>query len=330
MMYLLKQIPEDFIVQEISDIKPQEQGRYSYWTLTKCDYTTVRAAEHIAAALEISANDIGFAGAKDKKAVTTQLISIKSIAKDRIQKLSLKDITLRFFGYGDAPISLGDLEGNSFTITVRGIDKPPRKIDRMLNLFGDQRFSTNNAAIGKYLVKNKLRYAVELILQGSGDIEAAVGEHLRNKPNDYAGALKRINKKILMLYIHSYQSHIWNRAAQACQGRGIEAKTIPIVGFGTELEAGDAVQRIIRDMMQEDSISERDFIITSLPHLSSEGDERDMYVDIKDLSIGHLEDDELNPGRKRCTLRFMLPRGSYATVAVDQMLSGDYCEDFSR
>ena len=121
-MYKIKQIPEDFIVKEINSISPLDSGDYSYCLLKKTNYPTVRAIGHIAQALRIKPKNIGFAGNKDKNAVTEQVISIFKSNKEKIKRVKLKDIKLKFLGKGNDPISLGDLEGNYFKITIRNLN----------------------------------------------------------------------------------------------------------------------------------------------------------------------------------------------------------------
>ena len=74
-MYKIKQIPEDFIVKEINDIILNNDGKYSYFLLKKKNYNTLNAIKAIAKKLKINEKDIGFAGNKDKEAVTKQTIS---------------------------------------------------------------------------------------------------------------------------------------------------------------------------------------------------------------------------------------------------------------
>ena len=125
-MYRLKETPEDFIVKEISIVKPGKQGTYAYVLLKKRSYTTLRAIQHIAERLHIPLKDIGLAGNKDKDAVTEQVISVKNAGEKRIGNVGLKDIELEFLGYGNKPISLGDLEGNQFRIVARDVDEKER------------------------------------------------------------------------------------------------------------------------------------------------------------------------------------------------------------
>ena len=73
--------------------------------------------------LNIPLKNIGFAGSKDKIAVTEQVISIRAIKKERVERLKLKDIEFSYIGQGNNPISLGDLRANRFRITVRDLPK---------------------------------------------------------------------------------------------------------------------------------------------------------------------------------------------------------------
>ena len=107
-MHQIKQIPEDFIVTEINDIKFNNNGQYYYFTLKKKNYNTLRAIQAIAKKLRINEKNIGFAGNKDKNALTEQIISIKNGNKN-IENIKIKDIELKYFGKGDEKIYLGNL-----------------------------------------------------------------------------------------------------------------------------------------------------------------------------------------------------------------------------
>ena len=156
-MYIIKQKPEDFVVNEIPVYKLDDKGRYSYFWLTKTNYNTVDAVKRIAEKLKIPIKTIGFAGAKDRVAITKQIISIKSAKKEIVESLNLKDMQLEFVGKGGSPISLGDLKGNEFKIKVRNLSANNLNQPNMIpNYFGPQRFSKNNAEIGKLIVKKSI------------------------------------------------------------------------------------------------------------------------------------------------------------------------------
>ncbi len=292
-MYRLKEKPEDFIVNEITNIKLKKKGNYSIFFLKKNNYTTEKAVQTIANKLNIPRKFISYAGNKDKVAITTQYISIKNA---KIKELELKDIRLDFKGYLDKPILLGDLKGNEFIIKVI-TDEKLKKINKMVNCFGEQRFSKNNKEIGKLIVKRDFKRAVDFIIKNN---EEQVKEYLSKKPTDYIGALRKIPLKILKLYVHSYQSYLWNEMAAKSN-----VKTLPIIGFGTE------VTKDIQKILEKEGINSRDFIIKQIPELSSEGTERDLFVDIKNLEIEKIE--------KGYIIRFILPKGSYATETIKQI-----------
>ena len=159
-MYNIKQVPEDFIVKEVNDITFGDTGKYAYFILKKKNYNTIKAIETIASSLRISPKNIGFAGNKDKNAVTEQLISIKNGKKD-FEKISLNGIGLKYLGNGDEEICLGGLKSNEFHITIRNLeDAEIKKIENkaknnrifMPNYFGTQRFSKNNHLVGKAII----------------------------------------------------------------------------------------------------------------------------------------------------------------------------------
>lgn len=314
-MYRIKQYPEDFIVKEISNLSLKDSGEYLICLLKKKNYTTIRAIEQIATLLNKKPKDIGFAGIKDKNAVTEQFISIKNINKGDIKKIKLKDIELEFIGYYDKPISLGDLEGNEFIITVRNFngDINLKRKTIMPNFFGEQRFSKNNIKIGKLLLKSDFKEALELILKSNIDYEHKIKDFMNKKPNDFVGALKLIHKKLLVLYVHAYQSYLWNKTLGEYIKNNKKNIKIPLIGFGTEIKDKE-INKIIRKIMEKENITFRSFINRSIPEISLEGDLRKAFVEIKDLKI-------LEKGKDFVKLSFKLPKGSYGTVGVDFLLN---------
>ena len=312
-MYKIKQIPEDFIVNEVIDIKLNPKGSYSYFILKKKDYATPAAIEKIARFLNIPVKKVGYAGAKDRRAVTAQLISIEGLP-NKAKTFMDPNIELKYKGRGDTSVYLGKLKGNNFEIIVRNISKKPRKVTKFLNLFDEQRFSMNNVEIGKALVKKDFRKAVEVLINSSGHYERLVREYYE-RTNDAVNSLRKIPLHVLLFFIHAYQSEIWNQCALKIK----KDTDLPIIGFGTEF--GDKkIRKIAEKVMEKEEIDYRDFIIKQIPELSSEGSSRRIYAKIKKLKIRKLENDELNKGKKKVKLKFFLDKGCYATMAVKNML----------
>lgn len=330
-MYKIKSIPEDFIVKEISKFNTKENGQYAYFLLKKTDYSTVRALEVLSEKLKIPLKNIGFAGNKDRNAVTEQAISVFKGGKNA-ENLSLRNIELRYLGNGKEPISLGDLEGNEFTITMRNLnDNEIKKIKNLEkktinvpNLFGPQRFSNNNHLAGKAVIKKDFKKAVELILENEGDIELQIGEYLKNNKNDYAGALRLIPLKTRKLFVHAYQSFLFNKIVNKYlknnkEENKIKNIQIPVIGFNFDLNEikNKELKNIIKKIIEDEKISPRDFIISQMPELTSEGTQRNLFFELKNLKILEIADDELNSKMKKIKINFTLPKSCYATTLLE-------------
>jgi len=317
-MYIIKQIPEDFLVWEIPKIKKEEEGDYAYFWLRKRDYNTIDAVRVISEKLKLPLRNFGFAGTKDKVAVTEQVISIRGITPERAkaicEKLSFKSIDLSYISQGKKPISLGDLRGNKFKITVRNLPEQLeiKNLNKIPNLFGPQRFSENNIEIGKAIVKKNFKKAFDLINQNY------VKEYLEEHPGDFIGAIRQTPLKLRKMYVNAYQSFLWNKTAEAYLKTDYsEKKTIPLIGFATEFN-DNAVDEIAKDIMEEEEITQRDFIIPQMPELSSEGGERELFMNLENFDVQY-SIDELNKEKYKAIVSFALPKGSYATVVIEQL-----------
>lgn len=302
-MYQIKQNYEDFQVEEIPDYQ-LNQGPYLYFWLEKKGLNTLEAVKLIAHKLNLNQKNFGYAGNKDRRAVTKQVCSAYNLKKEQLENLKLNKIKIKFIGSGNKPISLGDLKGNKFIITVRNLTekqvKSLRPVKKILNLFDEQRFSTNNIEIGRSIVKGNFKQAANLLMENNL-VKNKIKTHLHNKPNDYVNAIKLVDKKLLMLFIHAYQSYIWNESVKKIKTK---PKTLPIVGFGTE-----SINPTIKEILKKEKITSRDFIIKQIPDLSAEGIERNVYAQVKNLKI-------LEKSKDKVTVSFQLPKGSYATIVI--------------
>jgi|SRR3989338_698308 len=328
-MYKIKQLPEDFMVKEISRVDNNETGFYAYFLLKKTNYSTVSALELLSKKLRTPLKNFSFAGNKDKNAVTEQRISVFRGNKN-FENIKLNNIKLKYLGNGKDSISLGDLEGNEFTITIRNLGNNEikkikgieNKIIKIPNIFGPQRFSRNNHLVGKAIIKKDFRKAVGLLSENSGKIEDEIWGYMKNNKNDYAGALRLIPLKTRKLFVHSYQSFLFNNiVAEYVKDNKKELKNvqIPIIGFNFEIASikNKALKKIIQKILDDEKINPRDFIISQIPELTSEGGFRDLFFELKGLKILEIKDDELNKGKKKAEISFTLPKSCYATIAVD-------------
>jgi len=115
----LRSVAEDFIVEEIPLPVTSGTGPYLICRLTKTNWEHQHAIKEIAKKLGISHRRIGWAGTKDRRAVTTQFISIYKVTQDAVANVCLKDLILEPVREQNAQLSLGDLTGNRFCIWIR-------------------------------------------------------------------------------------------------------------------------------------------------------------------------------------------------------------------
>ncbi len=336
-MYTLKQLPEDFIVREVSPVKPKPSGKYLYLKLTKKNWNTLDAVKKIAAILNIPEKKIGFAGTKDRNAITEQVISVEFGDKRKIAAIQIQDISLAVLGHGDEPISLGDLQGNEFEIVVRNLesDVAIKPITQTENYFDEQRFGKYNAVIGKHILKKEFAEACRLI------DNHLVQKHLLEHPHDYVGAMKRLPVRLLRMYVNAFQSLLWNetvaeflkqkyslyREVPYNQGSFVfvdgvvPGVQVPLLGFTGWDNNDEKVKGILQSLMHKYALEPSDFIIRQIPELSMEGGMRVVAVKVENLMIGNAEQDELNQGKWKVKLSFQLGKGSYATMVVRKMFS---------
>lgn len=336
-MYKIKQIPEDFIVKEIPDFE-LEEGPHTIFFMKKKNLTTLQAIHKIAKKLHIKKKRLGFAGSKDKKALTTQYCSAFSIKKERLQNLNLKGIDIKIMGESKKPLTLGDLKGNQFKITVRNLTEITsiKKEIILPNYFDEQRFSKNNVTVGKALIKENFQKATQFLSQDYHEII----EHLQENPNDYIGSLRKVPKKILLILVHSYQSYLFNltlnqyiknhykdyKKVKYSQGnflfpniKQFQDIDFPIFGFGTKIKNKE-IKRIYQQILKKENITKKDFIIKPFPELSSAGQTRQAFLKtkIKTLEKGS---DKLNKNKKKIKVGFQLPPGSYATLVIKYLFN---------
>lgn len=308
---ILKQLPKDFIVVEKTTLEFDEKGQYGLFKLKKINYNTEDVITLLQRKLNVPRNWIGYCGLKDRNAITTQFISIKN----RFKSESFKDVEVEFLGRSNKALSLGDLDRNYFEITVRGLEtKDFQELARVPNFYDSQRFSENNDEIGELIVKRKYKEAVNLILQTDEGKSQKIEEVLAKRENDYVNALNTIPHKILLLYVHSYQSRIWNETVQKYLELYPDSDNIDVevVGFGTRF-SNKEVERIVKEILKEENISLRDFIVREIRSLSAEGTTRSLFCELHGLKVQNFEEDDLNKGKYKVKVCFELEKGNYAT-----------------
>lgn len=408
----LRQEVEDFIVKEVTNREEGEEGKYLVLELIKRDWDTHHMTRTLAKILQISQKRISVAGTKDKRALTTQKISIFDIDASEIEKIHLKDIELKVLGRSRKSVELGDLWGNEFIITIRDIASSPEETGELLektttdiltqggvpNFFGVQRFGSVRPVthlVGKAIVEGDFEKAALLYIdepfpdepeetrkarqsvKETRDFkeglktyplrlghERAMMNHLIANPDDFAGAFLVLPKNLYRMFVHGYQSYIYNIILcrriekglplnQAVEGdivcfkndvglpdssktEKVTAETVnamnrlikrnrafitaPLPGYKTEFASGIPGE-IEQEVIQELKVPLTGFNIEEIPEMSSKGIRREVLLQVEPKF--EVAEDELNPGKSKVVLKFMLPKGSYATTVLREYMKVD-------
>lgn len=174
----IKQSIEDFVVTEVPLYRPADRGEHTYFEIEKSDLPTLEAVERIARVLGVPARDVGFAGLKDRRAITRQVLSIAGVPPERILALRLSQIRVLWARLHENKLRVGHLLGNRFRIRVRDclITERTRRdlaaivstIERegLPNFYGPQRFGVRGDSfwIGYDLLVHDHHGAISRIL----------------------------------------------------------------------------------------------------------------------------------------------------------------------
>jgi tRNA pseudouridine13 synthase len=201
----IKNRAEDFFVQEIPLYEPSGAGEHVYAEIQKINLTTFEAVNRIGAALRVSSRDIGFAGLKDARAVTRQVISIVGTTEQAVMDLRVPDVTISWAIRHENKLRLGHLSGNRFAIKIRDVNptdviKLRQVIEEirkrgMPNYFGEQRFGrrNDNDKLGAALIRADNKEVLHLLLGSpdpSMDDEEALEARRAFDAGDFATAMR--------------------------------------------------------------------------------------------------------------------------------------------
>jgi tRNA pseudouridine13 synthase len=187
---VIKQQPEDFIVEEIPLYQPSGEGTHIYALIEKTQLSTHDAIARIAAAIDVRRVDVGYAGRKDAQAITRQWISIEHVDPDKLAKMERSQIkVLKVCRHGNK-LKVGHLSGNKFILRMRNLSLPVKKAEQLAytimevlirrgvpNYFGPQRFGGrgNSGQLGWMLIENNTQEFCRLFL---GDPDNEIDKRL--------------------------------------------------------------------------------------------------------------------------------------------------------
>ncbi len=337
-----KQTVERFFVEEIPLYSFTGTGNNLILKIKKTDMSTWKLISVLAKATGLQERDIGYAGLKDKNASTIQYISIPKQAEKELNKnLTTEKVKIIERTYSKAPIKIGHLKGNSFSIVLHDVSQKDAKF-----------FNTTATKMQKEGIPNYYGY------QRFGEDSRS---YLQGKEIAHSG--KRLKGSKEKLLVSAYQSYLYNKwlgqrvklstiiashnIPQAAKKLNYPEELVKVLAKQPQffkLFIGDAMTpypygkiNYVNDMHQsslafsQQKISptgllcganveraksdayylEEEFDDTELHTLK--GDRRFAWIWPKDVNTIY------NPDSKKLTVEFYLPKGSYATTFLEEI-----------
>ncbi|KAI5867973.1 pseudouridine synthase [Durotheca rogersii] len=365
------------------------EAKFLHFTLYKENRDTIEAISYIARALKLNPSFFGTAGTKDRRAVTTQRVSMRRQNPQTLVFLNnnrTSGVKIGDFKFENYPIGLGHHGGNEFVIVVKNchfsgtkdltfdqtLDIAKSTVNSALeqvvkngfiNYYGTQRFGTHQIGtqeVGMKILKEDFEGAVRALLSFNPDLlnspnpsslpfaaredaararacsiflstsdaqealkclprrchaESSLIRHLGKQPKDYIGALLSINRSMRTMYVHAYQSLVWNFAASERWAR-----------FGSKVIKGDLV-------LVESDIS------TPLDNPQSGNDDEEERIhlaeieprieDMPGLKVHALTEEEANGGRYSI-FDIVLPSPGWDVVYPDNEISKFYVDFMAK
>ncbi len=209
-----KQSKDDFVVTEVPLYEFSAEGEHVILKIRKKDLATWDALQIISETIGCKNRDIGYAGLKDKNAMTVQYISIHKSFEDKIDKFSHPQIKILEKTYHNNKIKMGHLKGNKFFIRLKRVQAMHRmKLESALeqiarygipNYFGFQRFGLD-------------------------------GDNYKKGEALITGTLKIRDRKLKKMYTNAYQSYLFNQWL---------SKRIEISKIVSSFKANEITQRL--------------------------------------------------------------------------------------
>ncbi len=280
----IRQTPDDFKVVEILGYELEGDGEHVYFDIEKRSANTAWVAWQLAEFLGLKDSDVGYAGRKDRHAVTRQWFSAYMPGQPLpdVTEFNIEGVTLLGVTRHRQKLRQGQLEGNRFELSVHfdeltaadQADLTARLLkiqdDGFPNYFGSQRFGRSGANL----------VIAEQLLAKKGRIKG-----------DRAMAISAARAWLFNLYL----------ADEIREGRDINERSGELIGKVRDPQPGE--QRLDESMQRW---------VAGLRRLGAKVQSRPLVVHPQALDWRYDE--------QALLLSFTLPAGSFATSLLSELI----------
>lgn len=335
-----KQSPRDFVVEEIPIYEFSGEGEHLILLVRKKNLSTNEMIGQIARYLGIKNREIGYAGLKDKHAMTKQYISLHKKYEEAMEGFNFDGIKVISKTYHNNKIRIGHLKGNRFYIKLKKVNPTSAaKIDEALkninengmpNYFGYQRFGNDgdNHILGEKLAKGEARernprvkkllinayqsHLFNLWLSRRLEINSLVSsfepkelEGLLNMPNDTVKKMKAQSHIFKLmngdLMEHYPKGKLFEYEETEHDIECFNARDISVTGLlcGKKVKVAEGQAGVIEKEFNDE--------------INADGARRFAWIYPTDI------EGRFNKIEAQYELNFTLPKGSYATVLIEEI-----------
>lgn len=315
----LRTVPEDFIVEEDLGFAPDGAGEHFLVQVRKRNANTAWVAGWLAKATSLRERDIGFAGMKDRNALTTQWFSVPLGKQTTPVWPEHPDIEILQTARHGRKLRRGALAGNRFVITVRQITGDTQvlaaraetiRTQGVPNYFGEQRFGRE----GMNLTRAAEMFAGRRVKPAQRSLYlSAARSHLFNKV--LAARVAQGNWNVLLPgeAVMLAGSHSFFSASEidaSLQTRLAEQDihpSGPLWGRGGNPATGEA------GLLEQQVLEHEERFRTGLEMAGLKQERRALRLLVPEFAL-----EVLDAGTVQC--RFTLPAGCYATSVLRELV----------
>jgi len=317
----LKACPEDFVVDEVPLFDPSGEGGHTYVHVEKRLRTTEQVARWLARAANVSPRDVGYAGRKDRVAVTRQWFSVPGLSPDVAMLFADEGVTVLAAVPHGHKLRTGALRGNRFSIRVTEVspeccESAASRLEHLVargmpNRFGTQRFGHDgdNAERARALLEPDARIRDR---RQARFLVSALQAHVFNEVLRQRSVDTLLAGDVAVVCASGGLFVVRELAVDQPRADAFEiSPTGPI--FGTrvtepEADAADLEARVFAECGVPEPTTLRP------PRgIRLRGTRRPLRIRPEDASCE-------SAGEGALALEFTLPAGSYATVLVEELL----------
>lgn len=312
--------PEDFMVNEHMDIALSGVGEHLWLQVRKTGANTDWVAGQLAGCAQVPASEVGYAGLKDRHAVTTQWFSIQLPGKADPDFSNLPpEIEILYQQRHDKKLRRGALLSNQFILTLRncsGDFAAAQAICAQLsqcglpNYYGEQRFGHNMGNLTK-----ALRW-----------FEGSFTPKKRNQRSLYLSAARSwIFNQVLSARI---QQHTWDQrvegdvfmfeggsawfADDASPDLATRLAALELHPTGVLWGRGELPTQSLMRELETEQAAQFPLFCAGLEKQGLKQERRALRIKVAELEFTQLTEDSAR-------LSFSLPPGAYATILLGQL-----------